>query len=115
MPVIIASILDEKPRGLSLGAAEYLIKPVGREALRRCLAPRGGAGRRAAGRRRPEPVAVAGDGLMTGPRILVVEDNPLNLKLVRDVLTAFGFEVVAAHYRRGGREPRRDAAPRTSC
>jgi two-component system cell cycle response regulator DivK len=33
---------------------------------------------------------------MTGPRILVVEDNPLNLKLVRDVLTAFGFDVVAA-------------------
>ena len=29
-------------------------------------------------------------------RILVVEDNPLNLKLVRDVLTVSGFEVVAA-------------------
>ncbi|MGC5221132.1 ATP-binding protein [Micromonospora sp. DT81.3] len=33
VPVIIASILDEKSRGLSLGAAEYLIKPIGREAL----------------------------------------------------------------------------------
>ncbi|GAA1975429.1 hybrid sensor histidine kinase/response regulator [Microbacterium pumilum] len=33
VPVVIASILDEKPRGLALGAAEYLIKPVGREAL----------------------------------------------------------------------------------
>jgi two-component system cell cycle response regulator DivK len=29
-------------------------------------------------------------------RILVVEDNPLNLKLVRDVLQASGYEVVAA-------------------
>jgi two-component system cell cycle response regulator DivK len=29
-------------------------------------------------------------------RILVVEDNPLNLKLVRDVLGAAGYEVVAA-------------------
>lgn len=32
---------------------------------------------------------------MTG-RILVVEDNVLNLKLVRDVLTAWGYDVVAA-------------------
>ncbi len=33
---------------------------------------------------------------MSGDRILVVEDNPLNLKLVRDVLTAVGYDVVAA-------------------
>ncbi len=33
---------------------------------------------------------------MTSGRILVVEDNPLNLKLVRDVLTVSGYEVVAA-------------------
>ena len=33
---------------------------------------------------------------MPGRRILVVEDNPLNLKLVRDVLTAYGYDVVEA-------------------
>ncbi|SFR92868.1 two-component system, cell cycle response regulator DivK [Microbacterium sp. cf046] len=33
---------------------------------------------------------------MSAGRILVVEDNPLNLKLVRDVLTVSGYEVVAA-------------------
>jgi two-component system cell cycle response regulator DivK len=33
---------------------------------------------------------------MTGRRILVVEDNPLNLKLVRDVLEYAGYEVVEA-------------------
>ncbi|MGN6575186.1 MAG: response regulator [Nocardioides sp.] len=33
---------------------------------------------------------------MTRQRILVVEDNPKNLKLVRDVLEHSGFEVVAA-------------------
>ena len=33
---------------------------------------------------------------MSQARILVVEDNPLNLKLVRDVLGAAGYEVVAA-------------------
>lgn len=33
---------------------------------------------------------------MTGPRVLVVEDNHLNLKLVRDVLEYAGYEVVDA-------------------
>ena len=33
VPVIIVSIVDEKSRGMSLGAADYLVKPVGREDL----------------------------------------------------------------------------------
>lgn len=33
---------------------------------------------------------------MSAPRILVVEDNPKNLKLVRDVLEHFGYEVIEA-------------------
>jgi CheY-like chemotaxis protein len=33
LPVILVSILDEKARGLALGAADYLVKPVGREQL----------------------------------------------------------------------------------
>lgn len=33
---------------------------------------------------------------MSRTRILVVEDNPLNLKLVRDVLGAAGYDVVSA-------------------
>ncbi|MGZ5399319.1 MAG: response regulator [Nocardioides sp.] len=33
---------------------------------------------------------------MSGARILVIEDHPLNLKLVRDVLGAAGYDVVSA-------------------
>jgi two-component system cell cycle response regulator DivK len=33
---------------------------------------------------------------MTPRRILVVEDNPLNLKLVRDVLQFAGYDVIEA-------------------
>ncbi|SFR92861.1 GAF domain-containing protein [Microbacterium sp. cf046] len=33
VPVIVVSILDEKHRGMSMGAAEYLVKPVARDAL----------------------------------------------------------------------------------
>ena len=39
---------------------------------------------------------VDGAGTVTGDRILVVEDNPLNLKLVRDVLAVLGYDVIAA-------------------
>src|SRR5689334_23951889 len=37
-----------------------------------------------------------GERGMARSRILVVEDNPKNLKLVRDVLTHFGYEVIEA-------------------
>ena len=47
---------------------------------------------------------------MTGERILVVEDNPLNLKLVRDVLDAAGYDVLEAT---SGEEGLRVAAEHT--
>jgi CheY-like chemotaxis protein len=34
--------------------------------------------------------------MSSAPRILVVEDNPMNLELVRDILTAEGYEVIEA-------------------
>jgi CheY-like chemotaxis protein len=33
IPVVVVSIVDERSRGLDLGAWEYLMKPVGREQL----------------------------------------------------------------------------------
>ena len=48
---------------------------------------------------------------MSGRRILLVEDNPLNLKLVRDVLTAYGYEVVEAHTGEDGVSLAGDCAP----
>jgi signal transduction histidine kinase len=33
VPVVVATIVDERPRGLSLGAAEYLLKPIRRDDL----------------------------------------------------------------------------------
>ena len=37
IPVIIASIVDEREKGFSLGAAEYLVKPILEEDLKRAL------------------------------------------------------------------------------
>jgi DNA-binding response OmpR family regulator len=33
IPVVIVTMLDERGKGLALGAVEYLVKPVGREEL----------------------------------------------------------------------------------
>jgi signal transduction histidine kinase len=38
IPVVVVSILDEHTRGLALGAAEYLVKPVSREGVLEALA-----------------------------------------------------------------------------
>jgi two-component system, cell cycle response regulator DivK len=48
--------------------------------------------------------------MATPTRVLVIEDNPLNLKLVRDVLLSAGFEVVEA---RSGEEGVAQARART--
>jgi two-component system cell cycle response regulator DivK len=48
---------------------------------------------------------------MTGPRVLVVEDNALNLKLVRDVLRHAGYDVVEARSGEEGVQAVADCAP----
>ena len=72
--MIIVSIVDERARGAALGAAAYLVKPVSRDALLQALRAVGVVADRRGGES------------MNPGRILVVEDNPKNLKLVRDVL-----------------------------
>ena len=52
---------------------------------------------------------------MSRARILVVEDNPLNLKLVRDVLGAAGYDVVSATTGEEGLEARPRSCRPTSC
>ena len=48
---------------------------------------------------------------MTGNRILVVEDNERNLKLVRDVLQYAGYDVIAASSGEQGVELARERMP----
>lgn len=48
---------------------------------------------------------------MTPRRILVVEDNPLNLKLVRDVLTYAGYDVIEAQSGEDGLRAAEEAPP----
>ena len=101
VPVIIVSILDEKvARARRSVRPSYLTKPVSRDdliaalrnvkvlsACRRGL-PSHATPRSSEGPRKTE--------MATRSRVLIVEDNPLNLKLVRDVLLNAGFDVIEA-------------------
>jgi two-component system, cell cycle response regulator DivK len=48
---------------------------------------------------------------MSTARVLIVEDNPLNLKLLRDVLLMAGFEVIEARTGEDGVARAQDSRP----
>jgi signal transduction histidine kinase/CheY-like chemotaxis protein len=75
IPVILMTIVDERSRGYSLGAAEYMVKPVDRERL-------GGVLR-----------AIVGRGAR---RVLVVDDDEFLRREVRSYLEKEGWSVAEA-------------------
>jgi signal transduction histidine kinase/DNA-binding response OmpR family regulator len=77
IPVVIVTIVDEREVGLALGAADYLVKPVKREALLACL-----------GR-----LALTTKVKVRPVRILAVDDEPQSLDLVAAALEPSGFQV----------------------
>jgi CheY-like chemotaxis protein len=92
IPVIIVSMLDERGKGFALGAAEYLVKPVGRDdvltALRRCIAVRG-----------------------EGRKVLAIDDDPLAIEMIQAVLRGEGFTVLTATGGEEGVAAARDERP----
>jgi CheY-like chemotaxis protein len=79
--VVVVSVEPERGRGFALGATEYLVKPVSGDhllaAVTRLLSPT------------PTRAQDAGAGLS----VVVVDDDPLALKLVRSTLEPLGWEV----------------------
>jgi PAS domain S-box-containing protein len=80
IPIIVVSIVDQPAIATTLGADEYLVKPVDKASLlaavRRCL-----ASNRGAPSQRP---------------ILVVEDDTPTREVIADLLTAQGYAVTTA-------------------
>jgi DNA-binding response OmpR family regulator len=74
IPVVMLTIVDDKSRGYTLGAAEYLIKPIDpgrlKAVLQRHCDPRG--------------------------RVLVVDDDPNVRKWTREMISRDGFQVIEA-------------------
>jgi len=84
IPVIIVTVVEEREVGLALGAVDYLVKPIHRDALLNCLA---------------RYVATGTDAGQLR-RVLVVDDEAAALALIRAALEPEGYEVVTAQ---GGR------------
>jgi CheY-like chemotaxis protein len=82
IPVIMLSIVDEKNRGYLLGAAEYMTKPIDRSRLEGVL-------------KRVCPGQPSG-------RVLVVEDEEITRKTIREMLEHQGWQVSEAENGRAG-------------
>lgn len=98
IPVVVVSVIDERSRGLSLGAAEYLIKPITREQLSRILR------RLRSPKQSQEPhldptVAITPPGttIQTKPfLILLAEDNEASVVSISSYLKARGYRLLLA-------------------
>jgi len=77
IPVIIVSMLDERGKGFALGAAEYLVKPVGRDDVLSALAR----------------VTILPD---RDRLVVAIDDDRLAVDLVRAVLEPEGWTVLGA-------------------
>ncbi|HET7677191.1 MAG TPA: response regulator [Candidatus Limnocylindrales bacterium] len=80
VPVIIVTVLDEREVGLALGAVDYFLKPVDRDALLERLA-------------RFTFTTKVREGTV---RVLAVDDDPAALQLIEGALRPEGFEVITA-------------------
>jgi signal transduction histidine kinase/DNA-binding response OmpR family regulator len=94
VPVVMVSMLDEKPLAHALGAVAHLTKPVDRDALLGALRGEGGFGDQARG----------GD-------VLVVEDDADSRALLRRSLERAGYPVVEAVDGRDALERLRQSRP----
>jgi signal transduction histidine kinase/DNA-binding response OmpR family regulator len=83
VPVVVVSVEPERGRGFALGATEYLVKPVPGEHLLAAVS------RALQHTRTPVP----GGTLPVGRSVVVVDDDPLALKLVRSTLEPLGWTV----------------------
>jgi signal transduction histidine kinase/DNA-binding response OmpR family regulator len=76
-PVVVVSVLPERGKGFALGAADYLVKPVDREELIHSV----------------RRVVAAATSRAEGRTIVVVDDDPMALELIRVTLEPQGWDV----------------------
>jgi signal transduction histidine kinase/DNA-binding response OmpR family regulator len=78
IPVLILSIIKEKLKGMSLGAAEYLVKPVGHTLLKATLQK------------------ILGKASSASKTILIVDDEEDTLQFLKERLNEEGFKTIEA-------------------
>ena len=86
IPIVVVSVTDRRELGFSLGAADWLVKPIQRTALLSAL-------------ERTVSRPPSGE-----PTILVVDDEPATVEYLRELLGQRGFDVLSATGGRAGIE-----------
>jgi len=84
IPVIVCSILEEEEKGFSLGASDYLVKPILEEDLINSLS------------------RLIGDEAIKD--VLVIDDNPQDRQLIEKILRQKNFNPILADGGRSGWE-----------
>jgi PAS domain S-box-containing protein len=95
IPVLIISVVDERSRGLSLGAFEYLVKPITRGQLRKAIAKMNLGNAPALPTEKAE-LPVSSGTVPESSLILLAEDNPANVATLSAYLTSRGFRLIFA-------------------
>lgn len=80
IPVIIVSVVDDQNLGFSMGAAGYLVKPIDKEQLMHVL----------------DKLECAAKTAGARPRILIIDDNPEDLRLMKAMLQGEGYDFLEA-------------------
>lgn len=91
IPVVIVSVVDERPLGMAQGATDYLVKPVSREQLRSALSR---VFQRAPKTRKLAPSVSPSSG--GPPLLLIADDNESNIHTLSGYLRARGYDVGVA-------------------
>ena len=90
IPVLIVSVVDERSRGLAMGAFEYLVKPITRAELQAIL------------RNLQYPILPESTALIVPisagepPLILLAEDNLANLDTISGYIESRGYRLIVA-------------------
>jgi PAS domain S-box-containing protein len=94
IPVVVVSVVDDRARGLALGAAAYLVKPISRQQLQDALdtIPAGGAFHTL----HSALIVAPGPPATPAPVILLAEDEENNIYTLSTYLEAKGYQVIVA-------------------
>jgi signal transduction histidine kinase/DNA-binding response OmpR family regulator len=95
IPVVVVSVTNQQSNGRALGAADYFVKPVNRDALIARLSR----------------YAFTGTVKQREVKVLVVDDDPEARELVAKILEPLGFTVIRAANGEEGVELARQTAP----
>jgi len=91
IPVLIASVEEDRGRAAALGAVGYLVKPFSSASLRAELER---VISQASAPDRPVPA----EGLISGPLVLLADDNEANIGVFSDYLHTKGYRVAVARH-----------------